>query len=182
MRETFRVVDHAELSESETAALGALFDREYLADHGPWGLDGPYGYSPADVHTLAYVGGVLAGHVGFQRRTITVGGAEVVVTGTGGVLVDASARGNGLGQRLMSRAQQAMRADMRVDFGYLGCREDVVRFYESAGWRRVQAIERHVSILDSRRIVVSVDGPVLILPIRERDWPRGDIDLRGTPW
>lgn len=182
MGETFRAVDHADLSEPELAALGALFDHEYLTDHGSWDPDCPYGYSPADVHTFAFVDGVLVGHVGFQRRTIDVGDAEVVVAGTGGVLVGASLRGNGLGQRLISRAHKAMRADSRIDFGYLGCCEEVVRFYENVGWRRVQAIERHVSMLDPRKIVVSVEVPILVIPTHGRDWPAGDIDLRGTPW
>lgn len=182
MAEQFRVVDHSALTGSPLAALRALFDREYFADHGAWDPDRPYGYSPASVHTLAFVGPALVGHIGFQFREIRVDDAEVAVAGTGGVLVDADARGSGLGRRLMRRAQQAMREDPRVDFGYLGCREEVVPFYERSGWRRIQATERHVSMQDPRATVVSSSGPILTYPTGKRDWPVGDIDLRGTPW
>jgi len=48
----------------------------------------------------------------------------------------------------MSHAQQAMRDDDRVSFGYLGCREEVVPFYERTGWSRVNAVEP--SCLDDR--------------------------------
>lgn len=182
MHEEFRVVNHGELRDDQIVALRELFNLEYLASHGPWDPDRPYGYSPADVHTLAFVDSKLVGHVGFQRRTITVGDAEVTIAGTGGVLVDSSVRGSGLGRRVMHRAQQAMGNDTRIDFGYLGCRKEVVPFYENTGWRRVHAIERHVSASDAGRHVLSTDGPILIFPTRQTRWPDGDIDLHGTPW
>ena len=182
MAEEFRVVTHRALTGTQTWALRELFDREYFAEYGAWHPDQPYGYSPASVHTLAFVDSALVGHVGFQRRTIGVGQAEIAVAGTGGVLVDERARGTGLGRRLMRRAQQAMREDMQVSFGYLGCREEVVPFYESAGWRRIRAVERHASIRDPRETVVSSEGPILIFPTRDVPWPLGDIDVRGTPW
>ncbi|MDF2563531.1 MAG: hypothetical protein K0R99_4977, partial [Microbacterium sp.] len=34
-------------------------------------------------------------------------------------------------------AQQEMRKNARIEFGYLGCREEVVPFYERAGWLRI---------------------------------------------
>jgi GNAT superfamily N-acetyltransferase len=181
MPEEFRVVSHRALTGSQASALRGLFDREYLAEYGAWDPDRPYGYSPASVHTLAFVNSTLVGHVGYQVRTITVAGAEVPVAGTGGVLVDEAARGSGLGRRLMRRAQEAMWADERIQFGYLGCREAVVPFYESAGWQRVRAVERHTSMQDPRSTVVSSD-PLLVFPLRGDEWPTGEIDHRGTPW
>lgn len=106
------MVPHSALSGSQLDAMRELFDREYLAEHGEWHPDQPYGYSPASVHTLAYAGSALVGHVGFQVRTIGVGETEVTVAGTGGVLVDDLARGTGLGRRLMRRAQEVMCEDI----------------------------------------------------------------------
>ena len=88
----------------------------------------------------------------------------------------------------MTHAQQAMRDDDRVDFGYLGCREEVVSFYERTGWTRVHAVERHVSMVDATEVVTSADGPILIFAADAdsgsgaEQWPQGDIDLNGTPW
>jgi len=182
MPEEFRVVTHRALTGPRRAALHRLFDSEYLAEYGAWDPDRPYGYSPADVHTLAFVDSALVGHIGFQVRTIRVGEADVTVAGAGGVLVDEVARGRGLGRRLMMCAQQEMCKDARIEFGYLGCREEVVPFYERAGWLRIRAVERHTSMQDPQATVVSPDGPLLIFPTRRVDWPVGDIDLRGTPW
>ncbi len=86
----------------------------------------------------------------------------------------------------MSHAQQAMRDDDRVDFGYLGCREEVASFYERTGWSRVTAVERHASMRDASVTVTSSEGPILVFAAGSGtdadSWPEGDIDLRGTPW
>lgn len=180
------VVEHGDLSESQLTALSELFDIEYFSDHGPWDPDRPYGYSPADVHTIMMRGSTAVAHVGFQRRRIHVGAREVVVAGTGGVLVHPAHRSDGVGRRVMSRAQSAMRDDDRVEFGYLGCREEVVQFYERTGWSRIHALERHASVTDPHANVTSVAGPILVFAAttgaQRQVWPHGDVDLRGTPW
>ncbi|MCP1429910.1 aminoglycoside 2'-N-acetyltransferase I [Microbacterium foliorum] len=188
MSERVAVVEHSALSESHVAALRELFDSEYRSTHGEWDPDRPYGYSPADVHTTIFRGNRAVAHVGFQRRVIRVGRAEVRVAGTGGVLVHPDWRSDGVGRRVMSHAQQAMRGDERVEFGYLGCRDEVVAFYERTGWSRVNAVERHVSTVDPTKIVTSSGGPILVFaagadPHADAPrWPLGDIDLNGAPW
>ncbi|MGQ4536111.1 GNAT family N-acetyltransferase [Dermabacteraceae bacterium P13264] len=178
------VTSHSLLSDTDLAEMRRLFDAEYRADFGEWDPDGPYGYAPADWHVLAWDGGCLVGHVGFQRRVIEIGGAEVTVAGTGGMLVASEARGSGLGRRLLLRAQLAMTEDAEADFGYLGCRPAVVGFYESAGWVRIRARESHTDRLDPTRTVVNDSSPILICPALRpvTDWPSGDIDLRGGAW
>lgn len=178
------VTIHGDLSDDDLGQLRSLFDHEYLADHGAWTPTDPYGYSGAQVHVTAYDGARLVGHVGFQPRVITVGDERVTVAGTGGVLVADSRRGTGLGRRLMHEAQLAMRHDPAIEFGYLGCRPDVVPFYESAGWHRVTVMERHLSRQDPSATTESADSPILICPISRpiSRWPSGTVDLHGTPW
>jgi aminoglycoside 2'-N-acetyltransferase I len=126
----------------------------------------------------------VATHVGIQRRVITVGGSDVLVAGTGGVLVDEQSRGTGLGGGAMRHAQQAIRDEARVDFGFLGCRQEVVPFYESAGWIQVHATERSLSRLDQTSVIVSDGWPDLACSAMcdASGRPQGDMDLRGTRW
>jgi aminoglycoside 2'-N-acetyltransferase I len=184
MNEVIRVRRHVDLTTTERDALKSLFDSEYLNEFGPWNPDAPYGYSPAETHVLALRGQDLAAHVGFQSRLIAVGTDDVMVAGTGGVLVDERSRGTGLGGRVMRHAQMVMREEIGVDFGFLGCRREVVPFYESAGWTQVHATERCLSRVDQTSVVVSKGGPNLICSAKRdsSEWPKGDIDLRGTPW
>lgn len=180
----FRVAMHRDLRDDDLDRLRAFFDREYLADYGPWSPDAPYGYAPAEVHVMALRGEVLLAHVGVQPRTIGVGEHDVTVAGTGGVLVAEETRGTGLGRRTMHRAQEAMRQTPGVEFGYLGCRPAVVPFYEAAGWYRIRAFERYLSRLDPTTVIESETAPILICAaaLATEQWPEGDIDLRGGSW
>lgn len=181
-RPTLRTVPHGALTADDLDRMATLFDDEYLSDFGRWTPERPYGYAGHDVHVLAEAGGRLVGHVGWGRRTIGVGGADVVVAGVGGVLVSPAGRGLGLGGRLMAGAAATMRDAGDVEFGYLGCREEVVPFYLSCGWRRVRAAERYVDRVTGTTREDPPGAPLLVLPLGDRAWPSGPVDLRGAPW
>lgn len=182
MSPLIRVVPHSELTLDDVTRVRRLFDGEYAQDFGAWHPEQPYGYAPHDVHVMACADDVIVGHVGWARREITVGERIVVVAGVGGVLVSESVRGVRLGERLMSRAVESMRLAGGIEFGYLGCREEVVPFYESCGWTRVFAAER--SIDRAGLPVADPPGqPLLVFPLSaSMEWPDGEIDLRGRAW
>lgn len=184
MGDTATVRIHEGLPSDVQDSLRPLFDAEYSKAFGPWDPSGPYGYSPLDVHVVAAVGGSIVGHVGFQRRTITVGGRAVLVGGTGGVLIAPEHRGTGLGRRLLDRARDAMRDAPSVDFGYLGCREEVVGFYVASGWVRIRVDEHSVPRAQHVSRLHPAGPPILIRsasrPVEE--WPDGSVDLRGRAW
>lgn len=180
---TLRRVRHDALARQDVAGLRTLFDAEYGSTHGEWDPDAPYGYAPADIHVIAGDGRAV-GHVGFQRRTIRVGDRLVTVAGTGGMLVGPSARGTGLGMRLLAELQAAMRASPGIEFGYLGCAPAVVPFYVRAGWVGLRVAEGHVSRVDGANVREAAGAPILICAAaRDVDeWPPGDVDLQGRPW
>ena len=181
-RHSIEIIAHQELTEADLRGLQQLFDGEYLEEFGEWDPQQPYGYAPHDVHIMARNEGRIVGHVGWARREITVGTETLAIAGVGGVLISADARGMHLGRELMSRAAQSMRDRGRVAFGYLGCREHVVPFYESCGWKRIRALERSVG-RHGNPVVQEPGPPILVLPIAPfAMWPDGDIDLRGRAW
>ena len=177
-----RAVAHSDLSLDDLMRLRALFDGEYAQDLGDWDPKQPYGYAPHDMHVMARDDDVVVGHVGWGRREITVGERIVVVAGVGGVLVSERARGTRLGARLMSEAVTSMRDVGGIDFGYLGCREEVVPFYRSCGWTRVVAAEQ--SLDRAGMPATDLPGqPILVFPVdASTEWPSGKVDLRGRAW
>lgn len=183
MTHAFEVIPHQALTPRDIAELRRLFDSEYLDEFGPWEPDGPYGYAPHGMHVIARSANGVVGHVGWQRRVITVGDTEITVAGVGGVLVSPDARGDSTGRRLMREAAASMSKAGQIDFGYLGCREEVAAFYLSCGWRRIAAVERSVG-RDGLVANVGAGPPLFILPIGRdaTSWPRGVIDLHGRAW
>lgn len=182
MSPLIRVEPHSDLTSNDLARLRALFDSEYSQGFGDWDPEQPYGYAPHDMHVIAYNDDAIVGHVGWARREITVGEQVVVVAGVGGVLVSDGARGFRLGARLMSEAATSMQDATGIDFGYLGCREEVAPFYQFCGWTRVSAAERSID----RAGLPTTDSPgqpIFVLPMDpSTEWPNGDVDLQGRAW
>lgn len=174
---------HRELGAPTLGRLRQLFDAEYLESFGAWDPEQPYGYAPHDLHVIARMGSAVVGHVGWARRTVGVGEVDVVIAGVGGVLISPDMRGSSLGRRLMHCAAETMADVGGIDFGYLGCREEVVPFYESCGWHRISVPERSIG-LDGAPVADPPGQPLLILPIGRKlaEWPAGGVDLRGRAW
>ncbi|MFC0581966.1 nucleotidyltransferase family protein [Micrococcoides hystricis] len=60
----------------------------------------------------------------------------------------------------------------------MGCREQVVPFYESCGWKRNLAREKSIG-REGEPVVDELGPPILILLIAPLEtWPGGDVDLR----
>jgi aminoglycoside 2'-N-acetyltransferase I len=183
MTASIALVTHGALTLGDLDGLRRLFDREYLHDFGSWDPSQPYGYAHHDLHVIARSDDGVVGHVGWARRTIAVGGAAVAIAGLGGMLISERVRGERLGKRLMVSATQSMLDAGGIDFGYLGCREEVVPFYRSCGWSRVLAGERSIG-RDGLLVEEGPGQPILIMPITSElaAWPAGTIDLRGRAW
>ena len=176
-------VPHDRLTAHDVEHLRELFDDEYLVQFGEWDPDQPYGYAPHDLHVIARLGDDVVGHVGWARRTIGVGTAEVVIAGVGGVLIAPLARGEGAGMELMAAAAASMKEPGDIGFGYLGCRDEVVPFYASCGWQRVAALEKSTDRV-GQPVTQPAGPPILLLPVGApvHSWPAGAIDLRGRAW
>lgn len=183
MTYTIEVFPQDDLTARDVESLGRIFDDEYLDQFGRWNRELPYGYAPHDTHVVARSAGEVIGHVGWQRRFIAVGDSEVTIAGVGGVLVSVHARGHGVGRWMMRELAASQSTTDGIEFGYLGCREEVVEFYRSCGWLRIGAVERSVD-RDGRERTYDAGQPMLILPVGRdaSSWPGGTVDLRGRAW
>jgi aminoglycoside 2'-N-acetyltransferase I len=172
-----------ELTPDDYADLASLFDSEYVDEWGPWNPKRGYGFARGELHALARLDGQLLGYAASARRFVGVGSDELVIAGTGGVLTRKDARGAGVGNAVLSALQSASRGCAPADFGFLGCREEVVPFYESCGYVRIHSLVLDVSPRDAMTLARS-HGPTMICGgVRSvDDWPEGAIDLRGLPW
>lgn len=172
-----------ELVAGDYQEMAGLFDSEYADGWGAWTPKGGYGYARGELHALVRAGGLLVGYGASGRRFVGVGGAQVVVAGTGGVITRAGSRGRGVGRSVLAALGEASRTWAAADFNLLGCREEVAGFYESCGFVRVANPVRDVSPRDGASVVQG-QGPTLVSPGTKSmgQWPQGLVDLRGLPW
>lgn len=172
-----------DLIAKQAQSIKELFDREYRDDYGEWNLKQPYGYASQDYHLLAYLGEDLVGHMGSQVRTISVGAEECLIAGIGGVLIAPEFRGKGLGRDMMTRLLEENTQTLVVDFSYLGCREEVVPYYEACGFSRITRVETHADRLTGKE-QHQISATIMIASAKKgkKDFPEGDIDLKGRAW
>lgn len=177
------IVASQDLTDYQLAGLKQLFDREYLEDYGPWNVECPYGYAPQDIHILAYVEEKLVGHMGSQLRFIKVGDQECLVAGIGGVLIAPEFRGLGLATSMMQKLTNHNRDDLQASFSYLGCRLEVVPFYEACGFHRIEREECWIDRVTGA--VRSEFSSTIMIASGRDDWtvfPDGKINLLGRTW
>ena len=178
-----RFVAEAELSAGDHAGISALLTAAFPEHAYAFRAASWYGARPDHRLWLEDSDGAPVAHLDFERRLIGVGDREVLVAGVGEVATHPQWQGRGLGRRLMAELLRVLTAETPVGFGYLGCREEVVGFYERVGWHRIYQKIREIDP-GSGKWTVS-EGPTLILPATAplSAWPyEGTIDLRGMWW
>lgn len=117
-------------------------------------------------------------HAGIVLREASADQTPVRIGGIGGVMTHPEARRQGLAALAVSIAVDWMR-DQGVDFGLLVCREALVPYYESLGWRR-----------HSGPLIVTQHGEAteftfnlpMVRALGTEPPATGVIDLKGPPW
>lgn len=178
-----RIKDDSTITDKELKDIEQLFNNEYTDEDDVWEKDAPYGFSPSDIRAMAYMNGKLIGHVGAEKRWISVGKSKVKVAGIGGVLVEKDYRGFGIAKKLIHQLIDNLQQKEYAHFGYLGCREEVVTFYSSCGFKRInrtETVKKNYSNEDMTRS----SFPILICSITKdvSAFPAGNIHLHGTAW
>lgn len=179
----YLIIADDQLTNQLENQLQQLFDAEYQSDYGKWTRKNPYGYASFDLRVLAIKRNRIVGHAGCQKRQILVSGVPITIAGTGGILVDKAYRNQGIARQLLHHLQKASTHQLDTSFGYLGCREEVVPFYEACGYVRIDAEEHSLNRL-TRQPEVTKGTPIMICPgLRPASmFPNGIIDLQGVPW
>jgi aminoglycoside 2'-N-acetyltransferase I len=116
--------------------------------------------------------------VGILIRDIQVGDETIRVAGIGGVATHPDWRRNGYAHRLMVEAARVSREQLGASFGLLDCEPARIPFYSRLGW---QVVTARVWI-DQRGVRQLFTDPIMILPLGQRTWPEGTVDLLGDPW
>lgn len=124
-----------------------------------------------------------AAHLEFGYRQIMVGEAPFQIAGIGAVAVHPSYQGKQVGKAMFAYLREHLLKNSRVDFGFLGCREEVVKFYTAAGFTRVN--QSVYNLNPDSQTWETYHGPTLIMPVHKSlaQWEsHGLIHLNGMPW
>jgi GNAT superfamily N-acetyltransferase len=131
-----------------------------------------------DWMALGFLGDELVTQLALPLREISVGAEKIWVAGVGGVATYPRFQHKGYAGALLEATKIFMRDTLRIPFGLLICADKLRRFYESAGWQFAAEV-LCFSQEGKRR---ALPACVMILPLANKAWPTGEIDLCGSPW
>jgi aminoglycoside 2'-N-acetyltransferase I len=168
------VVREAELPQAVAEAIGYWAVKAF-EDHG--GYENCL-WAPADWRILVYAGGQLVSFLKVTEREVSVGEERVRVAGLGDVVTLPEWRGRGLAGLALRRLNDEMSARAEVEFGMLMCLPELVPYYSRFGW---QTVPEPIVYTQSWGKETSTEV-TMVLPLRDRAWPGGPIDINGLPW
>jgi GNAT superfamily N-acetyltransferase len=134
-------------------------------------------WSPQQWGVFVNDDGVLVSYTGVVIRDVVADGSRVLGGGIGGVATHPARRGKGYAPLGMGRALDFLHS-RGVQFALLVCREQLVAYYESLGWRRFTG-EMLVRQHGEREVFTFNDVMVGDLTGKA---PTSAIDLLGAPW
>lgn len=135
-------------------------------------------WAEPDWNVLVWEDDDLASGAAVVERTATVGGRPVRLGGIGKIATKVEWRRRGFAAAALKAARDFLRAPLRVDFGLMICTEAMLPRYEKTGWQ----LAARSLLADQPDGRTAIGYPVMILAVKESDWPQGEIDLCGLPW
>jgi predicted acetyltransferase len=129
---------------------------------------------PLHRYLLRSAEGRLMAHLAVHEKVLAVAETDVNVGGLAEVCVHASERRRGHVRRLLEHAHHALR-ELGIPFAFLF---GDARIYGSSGYQPITDTVAHFDPV-TERVIVAHDPSALVLPLTERAWPRGPVDLRG---
>jgi GNAT superfamily N-acetyltransferase len=135
-------------------------------------------WAPADWNVLVWEDDDLVSGADIVVRTASVGGQPVRLGGIGDIATKVEWRKRGFAAAALKAAQGFLRDRLEVDFGLMISTEKMVARYEKLGWR----LAARSMLADQPDGKATIPYPVLVLPVKAREWPEGEIDLCGLPW
>lgn len=144
------------------------------------GDDGLADFSDFDHWFIFRSEGRVVAVTGLLHRTVTCNtSTPVEVIGLGGVATDLEHQNNGYASQLVKEAVLFGFGKYGTTFALLQCVPRLVPFYESLGWRP----------LDAPLLCRQADGSThtspetpMVFEAVPRAWPAGPIDMNGLPW
>lgn len=162
-----------EMRPEERKELERLLVEAFKDDGDPG-----YDWAQPNIHVLGWKNGRLASYAGILEREILAGGKKMLIAGITDVATRADCLRQGLAKKMVLAAGDYLRTKKMHKFVLLFCNPPLVPFYESCGYRLIDAPLFILS--EGRRF--RINEIKMTLPLDGSSWPDGEIDLQGLPW
>jgi len=129
-------------------------------------------------YLLAKYNGNIIGRIGILKRSVIIENTAINILGLSGVIVIKDWRGKKILNLMMQEISEFARTTLKLDFGLLLCRNEVIPIYEKYEWYKVDEITTFSQ--PAGKIIYSKN--TMIRNFSHKTWPTGPINLNGLPW
>lgn len=131
-----------------------------------------------ELHFLGKLDGKVVSNVGLITRSILVAGKVVIIGGIGGVATHPKLQRQGYARQLMDEAGRYMLKHSEYEFGMLFC--DIIRvpYYRQCGYRVID----NPIFITPKGIRQPFHDTCMVLELRGKPFPHGEVDCQGLPW
>jgi aminoglycoside 2'-N-acetyltransferase I len=169
MNQSIRILPSAEIDSTFAKELRDWFEEEFgRADR----------WAEPDYYAILSIQKQVAGRLAVFDRKVSVGGVILRVGGIGGVATKPEFRHRGVASAMLARAAEFMKDSLEVEFGFLLCRHEVSPVYAKMGWTTVAG----PTTFTRAGVTTTYPNDTMILPLAEKTWASGPIDMLGSPW
>jgi len=129
-------------------------------------------------YLLAKYNGNIIGRIGILKRSVIIENTAINILGLSGVIVIKDWRGKKILNLMMQEISEYARTNLKVDFGLLLCRNEVIPIYEKYKWYKVDEITTFSQ--PTGKIIYPKN--TMVRSFSHKTWPIGPINLNGLPW
>ena len=164
------IVHSSSLDKEEIEYLEKMFGYEFGHIDIQW--------STPEWYLIAKCEDKIIGRIGILRRAITVGREVFEVGGISGVIVSSEWRNKSISKLTMNEVATFIKDNLKLDFGLLLCRDEVVPVYEQCNWY----IVKNNTVFSQSTGEKIYSKNTMVIECRDKKWPEGSINLNGLPW
>lgn len=164
------IIQSQSLEKSDQFYLESMFESEF--GH----ID--IAFAEPSWYLIAKYDGVIIGRIGIIKRAVKVENELINVGGISGVVLLKNWRGKNVSKLIIDEAANFIKSYLKLDFGLLLCRDEVIAVYKKCNWNVIDEITSFSQTTGEK----IYPRNTMVIELSNKRWPKGTINLNGLPW
>jgi aminoglycoside 2'-N-acetyltransferase I len=135
-------------------------------------------WASPDAAVMVWVEDDMVSNVHIVKREIKVGRQKIIIGGIGNIATKVEWRKQGYSSLALIKAEEYLVDPLQVSFGLMISTPELIPRYSKRGWKVVADSLK----CEQPEGKYTLQYPVMILPVKQKEWPAGPIDVCGLPW
>ena len=175
-----RIVDEKDVDEVLDAAIKNVLVRCFPHNREKFLKARRWRGNVALYNAVVEADDIVCGHIAVVDRKVTVGNEPLHVAAVANVSVLPEYRGTGLSD-IMLKAVMTEAQKGTFEVGLLFTTELIKKVYARNGWIEIKG-QKFIRVENELEFAMPAESVKMYYPLKRKDFPPGDVHLRGDKW